>query len=159
MNNEKKLYITHEGLKKLEEELEFLRTTRRAEVAERIKRAKEFGDLSENAEYEEAKKEQAFVEGRILTLEKMLAHAQLIEASETDTQIVSVGSKVHLINLDNKKEIEYTIVGSYESDPKLNKISDESPLGKALLGRRSKDFIRVKAPAGEFHYQILRISR
>ncbi len=159
MNNEKKLYITHEGLKKLEEELEFLRTARRAEVAERIKRAKEFGDLSENAEYEEAKKEQAFVEGRILTLEKMLAHAQIIEASEIDNQTVSVGSKVHLVSLDSKKEIDYTIVGSYESDPKQNKISDESPLGKALLGKKNKDFIRVKAPAGEFHYQILRISR
>jgi transcription elongation factor GreA len=157
LNSEKKLYITHEGLKKLEKELEELRTVRRSEVAERIKRAKEFGDLSENAEYDEAKKEQAFVEGRILTLEKMLAHAQIIEATELDSKIVNIGSKVKLLNMDNKKEVIYTIVGSFEADPKQARISDDSPLGKALLGKKAKDFVRIKAPAGEFHYQILEI--
>lgn len=155
--NEKKLYLTHEGLKKLEEELEYLRTKRRAEVAERIKRAKEFGDLSENAEYDEAKKEQAFVEGRIMTLEKMLAHAQIIEMQETESNEVSVGSTVRLLNLDTKEEVEYTIVGSFEANPKENKISDESPLGKELIGKKLHDFLRVKAPAGEFYYQIIAI--
>jgi len=155
--NEKKLYLTHEGLKKLEEELEYLRTKRRAEVAERIKRAKEFGDLSENAEYDEAKKEQAFVEGRIMTLEKMLAHAQIIEMQETESNEVSVGSTVRLLNLYTKEEVEYTIVGSFEANPKENKISDESPLGKELIGKKLHDFLRVKAPAGEFYYQIIAI--
>src|SRR5450756_1279380 len=107
----------------------------------RIKRAKEFGDLSENAEYDEAKKEQAFVEGRILTLEKMLAHAQIIEATELDSKIVNIGSKVKLLNMDNKKEVIYTIVGSFEADPKQARISDDSPLGKALLGKKAKDFV------------------
>jgi transcription elongation factor GreA len=157
---EKKLYITREGLVKLEEELETLRSERRHEVAERIARAKEFGDLSENAEYDEAKKEQAFVEGRILTLEKMLSHAKIIEQSvEGESRFVSVGSKVRLLNLDNQKELEFTIVGSYEADPKNSRISDDSPLGRSLLGKKNKEFIRVKAPAGEFHYQILNISR
>jgi transcription elongation factor GreA len=157
---EKKLYITHEGLKKLEEELEHLRSERRQEVAERIARAKEFGDLSENSEYDEAKKEQAFVEGRILTLEKMLAHAKIIEESvEGENRQVSVGSKVHLLNLDNHQEMDFTIVGSYEADPKNRFISDDSPMGRALLGKKNKEYVRVKAPAGEFHYQILNISR
>jgi transcription elongation factor GreA len=155
--NEKKLYLTYDGLKKLEEELEYLRTVRRAEVAERIKRAKEFGDLSENAEYDEAKKEQAFVEGRIITLEKMLAHAQIIETLETDSHVVSVGRTVRLLNLDTKQESEFTIVGSFEANPKENRISDDSPLGKELIGKKLHDFIRVKAPAGEFYYQIVGI--
>ncbi|WP_027718384.1 transcription elongation factor GreA [Desulfovirgula thermocuniculi] len=152
----KEVFLTPEGYKKLERELEELKTVRRREIAERIKQALEFGDISENSEYDEAKREQAFVEGRILTIEKMLRHARLIEGGH-GTEEVTLGSTVLLKDLEFGDEVEYTIVGSEEADPGAYKISNESPVGKALMGRRKGDVVEVSAPIGLVRYQILNI--
>ena len=149
-------YLTREGLKKLEEELDFLRTTRRAEVAERLHQAMEDGELIENAEYEAAKNEQAFVEGRVLTIETILSEAVLIEDEERSTGIVNVGSKVR-VQEDGAKPEEYTIVGAAEANPAKGLISNESPLGRALLGRKTGDEVKVNAPAGVLSFRIVRI--
>ncbi|MBI3244272.1 MAG: transcription elongation factor GreA [Chloroflexi bacterium] len=149
-------YLTHKGLKKLEEELEYLRTVRRAEVADRLHQAMEDGELIENAEYEAAKNEQAFVEGRILTVETILSEAVLIEEEERSTGIVNVGSKVR-VQEDGSKPEEYTIVGAAEANPAKGLISNESPLGKALLGRKTGDEVKVNAPAGVLSFRIVRI--
>ncbi|MGI9861073.1 transcription elongation factor GreA [Moorella naiadis] len=156
---EKETLLTANGLKKLEEELEYLKTVRRQEVAERLKQAIEFGDISENSEYEDAKNEQAFIEGRILTLEKKLRNAKVIVASEVPNDVVSLGSRVTLKDLDDNEEIEYEIVGSMEADPAENRISNESPVGKALLGHHSGETIDIQVPAGNLRYQILNIDR
>ena len=148
-------YLTREGLKKLEEELEFLRTTRRAEVADRLHQAMEDGELIENAEYEAAKNEQAFVEGRILTVETILSEAVIIE-EERPTGVVNVGSRVR-VQEDGGKPEEYTIVGAAEANPAKGLISNESPLGKALLGRKAGDEVKVNAPAGVLSFRIVRI--
>lgn len=156
---EKEVILTLDGLKKLEQELEHLKSVKRREVAERIKQAIEFGDISENSEYEDAKNEQAFVEGRILTLEKMLRNARVIDESEVHTQEVSIGSKVLLKDLESGEEIEYTIVGSAEADPANNKISNESPVGKAILGKKKGSVVEVMVPAGILKYEILDIHK
>lgn len=156
---EKEVILTLDGLKKLEQELEHLKSVKRREVAERIKQAIEFGDISENSEYEDAKNEQAFVEGRILTLEKMLRNARVIDESEVHTQEVSIGSKVLLKDLESGEEIEYTIVGSAEADPANNKISNESPVGKAILGKKKGSVVEVTVPAGILKYEILDIHK
>ncbi|WP_258360628.1 transcription elongation factor GreA [Moorella sulfitireducens (nom. illeg.)] len=156
---EKETLLTLSGLKKLEEELEYLKSVRRREVAERLKQAIEFGDISENSEYEDAKNEQAFIEGRILTLEKKLRNARIIDASEVPEDIVSLGSRVTLKDLDGGEELEYEIVGSMEADPAENKISNESPVGKAILGHRIGEIINIQVPAGTLHYQIVNITR
>ena len=122
--------LTLDGLKKMEEELEQLKTVRRKEVAARIRQAIEFGDISENSEYEDAKNEQAFIEGNILALEKKLRSAKVIDESEVNTNVVSVGSTVKIQNVETSAEYEYTIVGSVEADPNVNKISNESPIGQ-----------------------------
>lgn len=153
---EKEVILTLEGLKKLEDELETFKTTKRREVAERIKQAIEFGDISENSEYEDAKNEQAFIEGRIITLEKMLRNARVIDDNE-GTDIVALGSKVFLKDVDYGDEEEYTIVGSAEADPGTNKISNESPVGKAVLGQPKGAVVEVNVPAGVLHYEILDI--
>jgi transcription elongation factor GreA len=153
---EKEVILTLDGLKKLEEELEILKTQRRREVAERIKQAIEFGDISENSEYEDAKTEQAFIEGRIITLEKMLRNARVIDDNE-EKDYVSVGSTVVLKNIEYGDEEEYTIVGSAEADPAVNKISNESPVGKAVLGRGKGCIVEVNVPAGVLHYEIMDI--
>jgi len=149
------VYLTAEGLKKLEEELEQLRTTKRAEVAQRLHEAMEDGELIENAEYEAAKNEQAFVEGRILELERMLAVAKVIPpAGHKD--IVRIGSTV--VVQENGKAVEqYTIVGAAEANPKEGLISNESPLGQALLDHRPGDEVEVKAPAGVLHFRIVKL--
>ncbi|CAA7599926.1 transcription elongation factor GreA [Acididesulfobacillus acetoxydans] len=153
---EKEVILTVEGLKKLEDELELLKTQKRREVAERIKQAIEFGDISENSEYEDAKNEQAFIEGRIITLEKMLRNAKVIDDHEgTDT--VGLGNTVLLKDMDYGDEEEYTIVGSAEADPGTNKISNESPVGKAVLGQAKGTTLEVTVPAGVLHYQIVDI--
>ena len=126
--------LTLDGLKKMEEELEQLKTVRRKEVAARIRQAIEFGDISENSEYEDAKNEQAFIEGNILALEKKLRSAKVIDESEVNTNVVSVGSTVKIQNVETSAEYEYTIVGSVEADPNVNKISNESPIGQGILG-------------------------
>ena len=156
----KEVLLTPEGLQKLEKELDYLKRVRRKEVADRIKQALEFGDISENSEYEDAKNEQAFVEGRILTLEKMLRNARLIseEASKNHDE-VSVGSKVVLRDIQDNSESEYLIVGSAEADPLNNRISNESPVGKAVLGKRPGDVVEVRVPDGVVRYQIITVNR
>ncbi|HZG82851.1 MAG TPA: transcription elongation factor GreA [Brevibacillus sp.] len=156
--SEKEVILTPEGLAKLEQELEDLKTVKRKEVAARIKEAISFGDISENSEYEEAKNEQAFIEGRILTLEKMLRNARIITNEDVDTGVVSVGSKVRLKDLEFGDIVDYTIVGSAESDPMNNKISNESPVGQALLGKAKGSVVDVQVPAGVIQYEILDIS-
>lgn len=155
---EKETILTPEGLRKLEEELEFLKTVKRKEVAERIKQSKEFGDLMENSEYEDAKNEQAFIEGRILTLEGMLRNAKVINNHEVRSDVVTVGSTVHLAD-EAGEELTYTIVGSPEADPRRDRISNESPVGRALLGKRRGETVTVKAPAGTIRYTIRAIKR
>lgn len=156
---EKEVILTLEGLKKLELELEQLKTVKRREVAERIKQAIEFGDISENSEYEDAKNEQAFIEGRILTLEKMLRNAKVIDDVDVKTDVVSVGSTVLLKDVEFDEELEYTIVGSAEADPGAYKISNESPVGKAILGKTIGNTVEVSVPAGILKYQILNIHK
>lgn len=156
---EKETLLTLSGLKKLEEELEYLKSVKRREVAERLKQAIEFGDLSENSEYEDAKNEQAFIEGRILTLEKKLRNARVIDASEVPGDVVSLGSRVTLKDLDAGEELQYEIVGSMEADPAENRISNESPVGRAILGHRIGEIINIQVPAGTLRYQIVNITR
>ena len=156
---EKEVILTQDGLKKLEEELEHLKSVKRREVAERIKVAIGYGDISENSEYEDAKNEQAFIEGRIITLEKMLRNARIINNDEVDTETVSVGSIVTLEDLEFKDIVEYSIVGSAESDPLKNKISNESPVGKAILGKKKGATVDVSVPAGVIQYKIVDIKK
>lgn len=155
---EKEVPLTLAGLKKLEDELEVLKSVRRREVAQRIKQAIEFGDISENSEYEDAKNEQAFIEGRILTLEKMLRNARIINSEAHETEVVDLGSTVTLRDLESGSEFRYTIVGSAEADPGAKKISNESPVGKAILGKRRGNVVEIAVPAGLFKYQIVDVS-
>jgi len=155
----KDVILTVEGLKKLEEELVHLKTVKRQDVAERIKQAREFGDISENSEYEDAKHEQAFIEGRILTLEKKLRNAKLIDNDAVNTETVSVGAKVKLKDLESGDEFEYVIVGSMEADPLDSKISNESPVGKAIIGKKKGCIVDVSVPVGTLKYEVLEISK
>ena len=155
----KEVVLTYEGLKKLEEELEFLRGTKRKEVAERIKQALSFGDISENSEYDEAKNEQAQVEGRIVQLESMLKHARLIDEDEVKTDVVSLGAKVKLFDVEFEEEVEYLIVGSTEANPLKSKISNESPVGAALMGHKVGEIVEVAVPDGAIKFKILEISK
>jgi len=150
-----KVLVTKAGLKKLEEELHNLINVRRKEVSERLAEAISYGDLSENSEYDEAKNEQAFVEGRILELEEQIKSAEIINESQSEAGIVQIGSTVTLKSGDEKNE--YTIVGSTEADPLTHKISNESPVGEAILGKKAKVKVKVKAPAGEIEYEILKV--
>ncbi len=155
----KEVVLTYEGLKKLEEELEFLRGTKRKEVAERIKQALSFGDISENSEYDEAKNEQAQVEGRILQLESMLKHARIIDEDEVKTDVVSLGSKVKIYDVEFDEEVEYLIVGSTEANPLKSKISNESPVGAALIGHKKGETVEVQVPDGVLKFKIIEISK
>ncbi|MGZ9587129.1 transcription elongation factor GreA [Paenibacillus marinisediminis] len=157
--SDKEVILTQDGLKKLEEELDNLKSVKRREVAERIKVAIGYGDISENSEYEDAKNEQAFIEGRIITLEKMLRNARIINNDEIDTDTVSVGSTVTVEDLEFGDTMEYTIVGTAESDPSKNKISNESPVGKAILGKKQGTVVDVSVPAGVIQYKIIDIKR
>ena len=150
-------FITREGLKKLEEELEHLSTVRRAQVAERLHNAQEDGELIENAEYEDAKNEQAFVEGKILTLESMLSNAVIIDENGGQEGVIGLGSKVTVKESGGGKPEIYQLVGAAEANPKEGRISNESPLGKALLGRRVGDEVKVNAPAGTLSFRIVAI--
>lgn len=156
---EKQEILTQEGYNKIEEEVEFLKTVKRKEVAERIKVAISFGDLSENAEYDEAKNEQAQVEERIMKLENMLRKAVIIDESKIDSNIVTIGSIVKVNDMEFEEEVEYTIVGSAEADPYEGKISNESPVGKALLGRAKGEVVDVQVPDGIAKFEILEIRR
>lgn len=153
----KEVILTESGLKKLEEELAHLKSVKRREVASRIKTAISFGDLSENSEYEDAKNEQAFIEGRIITLEKMLRNARLIDDEDISKDIVGFGSTVRLLDVEENEELELIIVGTAESDPSANKISDESPVGRALFGASVGDMVEVEIPDGTIKYKVLEI--
>ncbi|HAA10137.1 MAG: transcription elongation factor GreA [Syntrophomonadaceae bacterium] len=159
MAEEKEVLLTKEGLDKLESELEYLKSVRREEIAERIKQAIAFGDITENSEYEDAKNEQAFIEGRILTLEKTLKNARLMEDGEIRTDVVSLGSRVTLKEMKSGREIHVTLVSSVESKLKDGKISDESPVGKAVLGKKVNSTVTVEAPAGPIKYKIIKVER
>ncbi len=151
--------LTIEGLAKLEEELDYLKSKRRAEVALRIKQALAFGDISENSEYDEAKNEQAFVEGRIAQIENILKTAKVIDEDDIQTDTVSVGNKVTLKDIEFGDEVEYAIVGSAEADPINLKISNESPVGKALIGKPVGSVVDILVPDGIIKYQILSIKK
>jgi transcription elongation factor GreA len=149
-------FLTRDGLKKLEEELNFLRTVRRAQVAERLHNAQEDGELIENAEYEDAKNEQAFLEGKILSLEAMLSNAVIIENGGPQG-VVSLGSKVTVKEAGGGKPEVYQLVGAAEANPKDGRISNESPLGRALLGRKVGDDVKVNAPSGTISFRVVAI--
>lgn len=151
--------MTQEGYNKLQEELNYLRETKRAEVAEKIRVARGFGDLSENAEYEEAKNEQAFMEGRILEVDNMLRNARIVDSSEIASDEVGLGSTVRVLDLEFDEEDEYTITGSTEADITENKISNESPMGAALLGAHVGDTVEVEAPAGMLKMKIVSVRK
>ncbi|AEV70352.1 transcription elongation factor GreA [Acetivibrio clariflavus] len=155
----KEVVLTYEGLQKLEQELEFLKTVKRREVAERIKQALSFGDISENSEYDEAKNEQAHVEGRIVQLENMLKNAKVIDEDDVKTDVVSLGSKVILLDMEYNEEIEYYIVGSAEANPSEFKISNESPVGRALMGKEKGTVVDVVVPDGIAKYKIIDIKK
>jgi transcription elongation factor GreA len=154
---EKETVVTEDGLRKLEGELEELKTVHRKEVNDRIRQAKEFGDISENAEYEDAKQEQAFIEGRIMKLETMIRNAKIIHEGEGGADEVHLGSTVKLKNLTTGSENEYTIVGSAESDPPNAKISNESPIGKAVVGAKPGQTVTATAPSGEIQLKVISI--
>jgi transcription elongation factor GreA len=150
--------LTEEGLARLEKELEQLKAVRRPQVAERIRQAKELASTQNNAEYDDAKNDQAFVEGRILTLEKMIQDARIINEEEAHhASSVQIGSTVHLVDAEGKK-IQYTIVGSAEADPKSGRISNESPVGLALLGKRVGDEVQASVPKGLLRFTLTKIS-
>jgi transcription elongation factor GreA len=155
----KEVLLTYEGLKKLEEELEFLKGEKRKEIAERIKAALAFGDISENSEYDEAKNEQAQNETRIMQLEAMLKHATVIDEDEVDTQVVSLGTHVKIRETKSKDEYEYHIVGSTEADPIAFRISNESPVGSALMGHKVGDTVEIEVPRRKIKYKIIDIHK
>lgn len=153
----KETLLTEEGLKKLEEELAYFKSVRRIEVAERIKIAIEYGDISENSEYDDAKNEQAFIEGHIIELENKINTAKIIDKS-TRKNVVSVGSEVKLLDTEFDEEVDYVIVGSSEADPFNNRISNESPLGSAIIGKKKGASVEVNTPDGVATYKILAIN-
>jgi transcription elongation factor GreA len=157
--SEKEVFLTVEGLEKLEEELDLLKAVKRREIAERIKVALDFGDISENSEYDQAKNEQAQLEERIAKLEMMLRNARIIDEDDISTDVVGIGSKVLVKDIEYDEEMEFTIVGSAEADPYEGRISNESPVGSALLGNKVQDIVDVMVPDGIIKYEILTIAR
>ena len=155
----KQTTVSSEGLKKLQEELEYLKTTKRKEVAEAIKVARGFGDLSENSEYDEAKNEQGLVEARIAEIEAMLKNVKIIDENAIATDKVNVGNRVKVFDETVEEELEYTIVGSSEANPMEYKISDESPIGKALIGAEIGEVVKAETPGGETVMKVLEISK
>jgi transcription elongation factor GreA len=153
----KEVILTPEGYKKLQQEIHYLSTEKRREVAERIKTAREFGDIAENAEYDDAKNEQALLEHRIAQLEERLRNARVITKKEISKDSVSIGSRVKLRDVDAKQTIEYHIVGSAEANPSENKLSNESPVGKAIIGRKKGETVEVAAPRGTLKFKIMDI--
>ena len=153
------IIMTLEGLKQMEKDLEYLKTVRRKEVAARIKQAIEFGDISENSEYEDAKNEQAFIEGEILNYEKKLKNARVVDSADVNVDIISEYAYVMAVNMDTDEKLEFQIVGSVEAKPFEGKISNESPIGKAVLGHTVGDIVEVNVPAGLTKLKIMSISR
>lgn len=158
MANEKQFPMTAAGKQKLEDELDFLKTIKRKEVVERIKIARDFGDLSENAEYDSAKEDQAFVEGRISTLESMIRNAVIINENELNKDIVRLGTTVTFIEVPDGDEEAYTIVGSAEADPLEGRISNDSPIAKSMIGRTVGEIVKVLTPGGEMEIKIVSIT-
>jgi transcription elongation factor GreA len=156
---DKEIILTRDGLKKLEDELDELKSVHRREVNERIRQAKEFGDISENAEYEDAKQEQAFVEGRVLKVESMIRNARIIDQSDFVADAVHLGATVKIREMSANKPHEFTIVGSAEADPKNQRLSNESPLGAALMGHKHGETIDVNTPRGVMKYKIESINK
>ncbi len=159
MEDMQEVILTQEGYEKLEQEINYLKTEKRTEIAERIKVARGFGDLSENAEYDEAKNAQSENEMQIAELEAKIRNAKVIDAKEIDTKTVQIGNAVKLHDIEFDEDIEYTIVGSTEVDLLQNKISNESPVGKALLGKKKGDTVEVEAPEGIVKFKILAIKK
>ncbi|MDX1357769.1 MAG: transcription elongation factor GreA [Clostridia bacterium] len=159
MMPDKKTILTYEGLKNLEKELDYLKGKKRMEIAEKIKKAISFGDISENSEYDEAKNEQAALEAKISKLEKSLRNAEVIDDDSLTTDQVRIGCKVKIMDLEDEEEEIYQIVGSMEADPSKQRISDESPVGSALLGKKVGDAVEVSAPLGFLQFKILEISK
>lgn len=155
----KEFKMTAEGLKKLEQELETLKTVTRKENAEKLKVARSFGDLSENSEYDEAKNDQAKTEARIAELEEMCKNAVIIDESEYRSDVVNIGSKVTVVDVEFKDEIVYEIVGASEADPMQDRISDESPVGKGLIGHKKGETVEIEIPAGKVVYKIKKITK
>jgi transcription elongation factor GreA len=153
----KEVILTSEGYERLKQEIDELSTTRRREVAERIRVAREFGDIAENAEYDDAKNEQMLLEHRIATLEERLRDARVISKKDIAKDVVSIGSKVKLRDVDAKETIEYHIVGSAEANPAENKLANESPVGKAIIGKKKGETVEVAAPRGKMKFKILEI--
>lgn len=154
---EREVVLTEDGYNMLKEEIEHLSTVKRREVAERIKEAREFGDISENSEYDDAKNEQAQLEARILQLEQQLRNARVVDAEHVSTESVSIGARVTLKDLATKKNTEFALVGSAEADPRSQRLSSESPLGKAVIGKKKGEKITVTTPRGSLEYQIMKI--
>jgi transcription elongation factor GreA len=159
VNNGNELVLTKEGLAKLEEELDELKTVHRREVNERIRQAKEFGDISENAEYEDAKQEQAFVEGRILKVETMIRNSRLIDESDYVSDEVHLGANIKVKETKTGTLLDFTIVGSTEADPANHRLSNESPLGRALIGKKKGENVDVVTPRGVSNYKIESIGK
>lgn len=155
----KKVILTDEGLKKLEKELEQLKTVKRKEVAEKIKVALSFGDLSENSEYDEAKNEQAMVEARIMQLDSILKNVKVLDESQLNTESINIGCKILLKDIEENVDVNYHLVGSTETDPTNGRISDESPVGKALLTHKVGDIVEIETPGGISSFEVLNISK
>lgn len=157
--SEKETFLTEAGLLKLQKELEYLNGEKSIEIARRLEEARSHGDLSENSEYDAAKNEQAEVEARIVTIENMLRVAKIVSDEDVDVKKVGIGNRVTVLDVEENEEIEYTIVGSTEVDVLNNKISNESPMGEALMGQKKGATIKVSAPVGEIEYKILKIDK
>ena len=153
----KEVILTAEGYEKLKEEIELLRNDKRRDIAERIRVAREFGDIAENAEYDDAKNEQAMLEHKIMLFEERLLHARVIDAGDVDTSVVSIGSRVRLKDMDANETVEYHIVGSAEANPAEHKLSNESPVGRAIIGHKKGEVVEVSAPRGALKFKILDI--
>ena len=153
----KEVILTREGYEKLRSEIEYLQTEKRREIAERIRIAREFGDISENAEYDDAKNEQAMLEHRIATLEERLLEARVVEDDEISTDVVSIGVTVRLKDVEANQTVEYHIVGSAEANPAERKLSNESPVGRAIMGRKKGETVEVAAPRGALKFKVLEI--
>ena len=154
---EREVILTEEGYAKLQDEIEYLTTTKRREVAERIKTAREFGDISENSEYDDAKNEQAHVEPRIIQIEHQRRNARIVDTHHVATDVVGIGAKVTVRTTADKKTKTFSIVGSAEADPLAERLSNESPIGKALMGRKKGDKVTVATPRGQVEYQVVKI--
>ena len=153
----KEVILTPEGYERLKQEIDYLRTEKRREVADRIRVAREFGDIAENAEYDDAKNEQAMLEHKIAQLEERLLNARVIDRTEVSKDVVSIGSKVKLKDMETNKSVEYVIVGSAEANPAESKLSNESPVGKAIIGHKKGEVVEVTAPRGTLKFKILGI--